>query len=199
MPLHSLAEFYWAAGTWTLAVLAGGWWVAMSFWSFGDWNAANWVSLGAAFLSLGIAIYNNRVASGRERQKTRREEFNRRIAAPIELALEDFGSVGDELHAMKLSAELAGDALDRIQRSSGLAQRKLSARLRRAATSQMCVSNGWDTLGGAEYDEFVAAVDALRVVTGDGRQAVFQQALDALEQQDRLIRLKIDDELAKYI
>jgi hypothetical protein len=166
---------------------------------FSDWSAANWIAVSAAALSLLVAGYNNRSATKRERAKNRREDFHRRVAEPIERALEAFGDVCEELHTLGLSDKVGREAFDEIQTMAGKAQRKLSAGLRRASQSVLCSSGGWGSLGADEYDTFVVALDRLRSVEELDRRPTVQQAIEALDAQDSLVRSRIEVELTAYI
>jgi hypothetical protein len=166
---------------------------------FSNWTPANWIAFGTAICSLLLGYYNNRSAASRERLKNRREEFHRRVAMPIEQALDQFVSVIDDLHDL-LGTELTLDfsLADPIERRARIAQRRLSRALRFAADSRLCSADGWD-IGGEEYDEFVLRIDeARRSPTDDQRKGAIQSAVNALERHDILMRDKIRRELAHY-
>ncbi|HZS62885.1 MAG TPA: hypothetical protein VFA53_00070 [Xanthobacteraceae bacterium] len=166
---------------------------------FTNWTPANWIAFGTGAASFGLGIRNSRKAAKGERQKNKREEFHRRVATPIELALSQFGSINDDLYDLRDGSSLAdATAIDAIEKRSKRAQRKLSKELRWAANSNLCGIVGWD-IGAAEYDELIEHLDGMRNAQTFAEQAQeIDGALSALDRHDRLIREKIRSELAEY-
>jgi hypothetical protein len=163
------------------------------------WTPANWIAFGTACCSLVLGVYNNRSTASRERLKNKREEFHRRVAVPIEQALDQFDSVIDDLHDL-LGALTIFDvaAIEPIERRVKASQRKLSRGLRFAANSALCGTDGWN-IGGPEYDEFVLGIENARVAQIEqDRRAAIEIAIGALERHNELIREKIRSELAHY-
>jgi hypothetical protein len=160
------------------------------------WTPANWIAFGTACASFALSIQNNRSAKKREREKNKREEFHRRAALPIETALEQFRTVIDELHDVHSSSGKVAD-MDAVLRRSKVAQRKLSRELRYAASSSLCTSDGWN-IGEAEYDRFIETLEVLRDAPDNQYASTLQDAIQALEDHDKVVREKITQELAQY-
>jgi hypothetical protein len=163
---------------------------------FENWTPANWIAFGTGAGSFLLGVRNARRTAKGEREKNKREEFHRRVAMPIEGALELFRSVTEELHdAHDASGKIAD--IDALLKRARAAQRRLSQTLRLAGNSPHCSDTGWD-VGNDEYDRFVGAIDQLRTVPDDQYAAVLLTAIAALSQQNAVVVAKIDNELSRY-
>jgi hypothetical protein len=164
---------------------------------FAEWTPANWISFATAVLSLFVAALNTRSANNRERLKNRREEFHRRVATPIEVALDDFRSAIDDLDDLRSVKPIELTHIEPIEKKIKGAQRKLSRALRVAAASGLCTSESWD-LGSDEYDRCILAMEMLRASEPPARPSMIPHAIEPLEALEKLVRDQIHTELRKY-
>ncbi len=169
-----------------------------------NWTATNWIAFGAivsssvlSIISLLVSIYNNVVATRRERLKNRREEFHRRIATPLEQSLDSFLTMQDDIHGMLSASTVTEGEIEQVQLKAAATQRRLSRLLRFASESSMCDSLGWN-LASDEYDLLVGALETARTASGVTRTHALKDAANAVERQDSTIRRKIEQELADY-
>jgi hypothetical protein len=168
---------------------------------FGTWTPANWIAFLAGGGSLAWNIISGNISGRREKKKNKREEFDRRIARPIEVALEGLWQLHEQVEQLRNQRnqdnieKMFGDLA--VLRSS--VNRSLSRALRRACNSEMCSGDDWDRLGSAEIDRMAEYLDAAETTVDlSDREECLVLAVRQVELIERAVRDRIEAELSKY-
>lgn len=162
-------------------------------------NAANWIAVGAASISVATLLINNSAANKRDRLKGRREEFNKQIVAPFEKSVDEFQIVIEEVYQIAWNPSLATEEqIDSILLKARKAQGKISRAIRKASSSDLTNDQGWTEIGQQSYDDFIESLAILRDDDQDKSAVAFECAnsLEGLidETYDKIYR-----ELRGYI
>ncbi|WP_137045492.1 hypothetical protein [Pseudolabrys sp. FHR47] len=165
------------------------------------WTAANWIAFGIGASSLIWNMVNAIISSLRDKKKNRREEFDRRVARPIEVALDEFMKLLDKIEQLRAQRDAGAisEQFLELNASKSAANRALSRALRRASDSQMCGGDDWDGIGNNEFDNLSEALDAAeRSALAKDREECLVVAIRQVELVDQAVRKKIEVELLKY-
>lgn len=168
-----------------------------------EWLASfsQWFTPTAASSLIGALVgfwVNHLAALWRDKAKNKREEFYRRITAPIDDTLKKFDAIADKLSDFQFPEDR--NALMDIGKCASVLQQGLSRHLRRASESILCRGSHWQDLGLESYDDFVGSLERCIAAKNDDEfRDALADTIHALECQRRDIVNGIESELQKYL
>lgn len=163
-----------------MAVLGSAWELIIGY--AAKLNATNWIGISAAAIAVLSVFQNNRLASKRDSLKSKREEFNKQITAPVEEALKEFRALSDKLRDLAdKPANITTLKIDELITDASKCQRALSRALRKAASSPLCKQRGWASVGQEQYDDLIQQIDALGIGDASDKLSTAIDASNSIE------------------
>ncbi len=167
---------------------------------FDSWTPANWIAFATGAGAICWNAVSSLISGRREKNKNKREEFDRRVARQIESALDDLWKLREQIEQLRnqRNEDVVRTQFEQLAISKASVSRTLSRALRRACDSEMCGGDDWDRLGSAELDRLAEFLDQAESAEQRHRDGALILAARQIEAIDEKIRDRIEEELSKY-
>lgn len=168
---------------------------------FESWTPANWIAFSTGAGAIVWNAINSKIGGRREKNNNKREEFDRRVARQIEVALDALWQLREQIEQMRhqRNQDVLNGQFQELAISRSRVNSTLSRALRRASDSEMCSGEDWDNLGSAEFDRVAEYLDGSEsAASPQDKDELMVLACRQIEAIDEKVRARIEKELSSY-